>query len=195
MDNQRESIISPALSVVFAYGLKYLAYGFLTLAVLPTFTATMIIYTTIWGSDLQFLQYLSFILPIDAEGNAHLVADDIMRVFSLLTLVILVFFEAARTIKRRLRPSRGEESGQGIRDILVKYLKPSFIIITIIFVITALILPFSDLAGDTSLTGMYGLVAFFYVMAIVSNAIYTVLNNRAERILGKANSKIRVGRI
>lgn len=179
MDNHRESTISPRLSTIFAYVLKYLAYGFLTYSVLSTFTATMIIYTTIWGSDIPFLQHLSFIIPIDIEGNASLDADDIMRAFSFLTLIFLVIIEVSKAIKGKVVPS-SKEPDQEIRNPLLRGMMPTFIIITLIFVITALVLPFSDLAEGTSLFAMYGVVTLFYVMAVVSGVIYTVINNKAE---------------
>ena len=194
MDDQRESIISPILCVLFAYMLKYLVYGFLTAAVLLTFSATMIIYTTVWGSNLPFLQYLSFILPIDAEGNAHLDGNDIMRVFSLLTLIIMILSEAARAIMGRLRPSSNnikKGSGRRIWNLYVRDMMIGFIVITMIFLITAFVLPFAELTWNTSLIEMYGVVGIFYLIAIISNAIFSVVNNIAEGILGKIRSEIK----
>ena len=198
MDDQRESIISPLIWVLFAYMLKYLVYGFLTVAVLSTFSATMIIYTTVWGSNLQFLQYLSFILPINAEGNAHLDINDIMRVFSLLTLIIMILSEVARAIIGRLRPSSNNSNKglvQRIWNLYVGEMMASFIVITMIFLITALVLPFAELTWDTSLIGIYGVVGIFYLIAIISNAIFTAVNNIAEYILVKVKTEIKTKRI
>ena len=198
MDDQRESIISPLIWVLFAYMLKYLVYGFLTVAVLSTFSATMIIYTTVWGSNLQFLQYLSFILPINAEGNAHLDGNDIMRVFSLLTLIIMILSEVARAIIGRLRPSSNNSNKrlvQRIWNLYVREMMASSIVITMIFLITALVLPFAELTWDTSLIGIYGVVGIFYLIAIISNAIFTAVNNIAEYILVKVKTEIKTKRI
>ena len=61
--------------------------------------------------------------------------------------------------------------------------------------ITAVTLPFVSLTGDTSLIGMYGVIVIFYMIAIVSNSIFTVINKLAKDILSKVRSERKAGRV
>jgi len=148
---------------------------------------------TIWGSDMAFLRYLSFILPIDAQGNARLDGQDVMRVFSLLSLIALALVQAAGAIGRWLRRDAGEASRKSARSSLAPGLRVWILIISVIFGITALVLPFADLAEGTSLISMYGMTSLFYVMAIVSNTGFILLNNVADDLLARVRTGLMPG--
>src|SRR5512138_3924744 len=109
-------------AAVIGYVIKFTACSFLTPVILITFGALMFIYLTVIGPEMPFLQYLSFLLPIDGRGNATLDGNDILNAFGVVTMAFFLVSVAGRWLlrvlkrvaKRVLRPEsefEAEEAG------------------------------------------------------------------------------------
>ncbi len=190
-------------AVIFGYIVKFMAYGFLTPAVLMTFAALMFVYITLVGPELPFLHYLTFLLPIDGRGNASLNGNDIMNAFGLITMAFFVLSVIGgwllrvlrRAVKRISQPgSEVEEdnipSNQNVLSILKRRLIGSSIVITVIFLVVFVVIPFARMAEGTSFLGMYPIFVIFYIVAMIANVIYIVVEMFSDVVLGWAWSRV-----
>jgi hypothetical protein len=185
------------------YAIKFIAYNFLTPAVLLSFAALMFTYITLVGPEVPFLRYVSFLLPIDARGNASIDENDIMKAFGLLTLAFFLLSVIGgwlvRILKRILRPDEAgtDESGASANQNPVARAKRRLLVgslaIVIIFGIVFVAIPFARMAEGSSFMAMYPLFAVFGVIAIVSNAIYIVIDILSDVVLGWAWSRVLSG--
>ncbi len=189
--------------VLLGYIVKFLAYGFMTPVVLMTFAALVFVYITVVGPELPFLQYLSFILPIDKRGNASLNADDIMNAFGLLTMAFFVLSVAGgwflrvlkRTVKRIFEPGSEMDEGnmssnQNPLSIIKRRLIVSVIVITVIYLVLFAVIPFARMAEGTSYLAMYPLFVVFYIVIMISNVIHIGIDTLSDLVLGWGWSKV-----
>ncbi len=190
------------------YVIKFIAYNFLTPAVLLSFAALMFTYITFVGPEIPFLQYLSFMLPIDARGNASIDENDIMKAFGLLTLVLFGLSVIGGWLIRLLKRSAGRifqpDIEAGADENMVPASQNPFssakrrliigsIVITIIYLVLFIAIPFARMAEGTSSLAMYPLFAVFGVIAIISNAIYIGIDLLSDIVLGWAWSRVLSG--
>lgn len=138
---------------------------------------------------MPFLDAFSFVLPIDAEGNANLDENDIMRAFFIVTLVISGLAEIARVFGRRLRPDEVASRVTACGSVL-RGLKLPLILITIFFGAAMLVLPFANRAEGTSQFAFYAIVLFFYFASIVSTIIYRVAVNISDSLLSWVGAQL-----
>jgi hypothetical protein len=187
----------PVLTILLrlmAMGLKYLAYNLLTATVSATFVAMLMIYITIWGPELPFLESLSSLFQTDFStfsGDQH----DLMRIYSAVSLIHLALKESARAIAAKLWPRLRKGSDQWEMENRARSQKAGFAIITSVFVINALILPYVPVSNDTSSIAMYAVMFVIYLIAIITHAGYTTIDKTADQILVKLKSKTKVGHI
>jgi hypothetical protein len=187
------------------YAIKFMAYGFLTPVVLLTFATLMFTYITLVGPELPFLQYFSFLLPIDGRGNASIDENDIMRAFGILTMAFFVISLVGgwflrmlkRAAKRLFQPTAevGPEEGSilvnqnplsyGKRRLII-----SSIVIAVFFLIVFVAIPFARMAEGTSFMTMYPVFAVFGVIALVANALHIGVDVLSDVVLGWAWSRV-----
>jgi len=202
LNQQRLAALSAA---AFGYVVKFMAYSIFTAAVLMTFAALMTAYIILVGPEMPFLQYLSFVLPIDARGNASIDGDDIMRVYGLLAMALFVLSVTGgwlmRVLKRAAKqifqsePEVESESGNipASRNLLSsskRRLIVSSVVITTIYLVLFLVIPSADMAEGTSFLTMYAVFAVFYVIALATNAIYIGIDGLSDMVLGWAWSRV-----
>lgn len=196
MANQQRLVA--LIVAALGYVVKYIAYNFLTPVVLMTFAAVMFAYLTYVGSELPFFNYYSFLLPIDETGRAHLDENDIMRFFNILTVLFFLFsiivgwvWQLLRQAKKRIFASELEADGTAsVSPTLFSSLKRRFIINSI--VISAVYLavfagiPFAKMENETSPFSGYLVFIVFYIIALVSNAIFVGVDSLSNLMLGWA---------
>ena len=177
---------------MIAYSLKYLAAGFLTGAVLPTLGVLMMGYISLWGPELPFLRVLSLFFPIDAQGNAEIYGPDIMRAFGLLTLIMAALVEALKSIPRllRLRTASGDKTGT--KSSLLRSLRAPLMLITIVFAASAVAFAIGGSTQSGSTVTILGIIAFMYVIAMVSTTVYKFIDMLAETIPALVRSESEV---
>ena len=183
MDTSIQSMFSRIVLYLVGYGLRYLAAGFLTGAVLPTFGVLMVGYISVWGPEMPFLGVLSLLLPIDAQGNAEIDGDDIMRAFALLTLIVAALAEVVKAIPRLLQLSASSGHEAGMKSSRLRSLRVPLILITIVFATSALAFVIGGAAQVASRFAILGIIAFMYVIAMGSLTLYKVIDTMAEGIL------------
>ena len=190
MLNQR-SLIAMAVGGA-GYIVKYIAYNFLTPVVLMAFAAIVFVYINVAGPELPYFQYYSFLLPIDAQGNARLDQNDILRLFNILTaiffLVSLLGGGLIRLLKRILRPEvESVKPAVPMIQSLLSSLKWRFLInngvITLIFVAAFLAVPLARLAEGQKPMGMYVIMGVFYGIALVSETIFIGIDSLSNKVI------------
>ena len=201
-----QTIVISIISVLFGFWVKYIAYFFLTATVLLSFSGLIFIYVTVFGPTMPILRYFSFLIPIDAIGNSHLEESDIMRVYSFLAFGFMILSYIGRgimwVIKRLKRQKLHSmvEDEKNEREISLwrnfvdliggRRLVITTILITFIFLISFIVMPKAQLTEGTNIEAMYVLFAVFYVIAILSDVIYIVIDSISDRILWWATSHI-----
>lgn len=202
MSNQQR--FAGITAVVFGYIVKFMAYSVLTTAVLMTFAALVAAYIIMLGPEVPFLQYLAFMLPVDARGNATIDEDDIMQVYGMISIVLFVLSIAGgwlmsvlkRIIRQMFQPDEGESEPESIlpnQNLLSsgkRKLIVASILITAIYSVLFIAIPFARMAQGTSHMSMYLVCVFFYIVALISNAIYTVVDSLSELALGWGWAKV-----
>ncbi len=202
MSSNQQRLV-PFIVAALGYAVKFTAYGILTAAVLMTFAALMFVYITLVGPEVPFIRYLSFVLPVDARGNASINGDDIMRVYGLFTLVLFGLSVAGgwlvriikRTARRIFQPEAedaSEESSvlnQNPLSSAKRRLLVSSIVITVIYLIVFIAIPSARMAEGTSNWAMYPIFVVFYIIAMISNAIYIGIDSLSDLMLGWGWSK------
>ena len=190
------------------YVIKFIAYNFLTPVVLMTFAALMFAYITFAGPEIPFIQYISFLLPIDGRGNASIDEEDIMKAFGLLTMMFFVLSVIGgwliRVLKHSVRRLFQPDTEAGADENIAsgnqnpvssakRRLIIGSIVIVIIFLIVFISIPFARMAEGTSSLAMYPLFAVFGVIAMISNAIYIGIDILSDLVLGWAWSRVLSG--
>jgi hypothetical protein len=194
-----------AAAGVFGYGLKFAGYNFLTFVVLLCFGIMVFAYLTLVGPQVPSLKILSPLLPIDASGNTSLDASDILRVYSILSLVFMFLGIAAkgvlaglRRIIQRLRgggsaePSSATNSRslrQTLRADLWRIILSSGLI-TLIFLAACAGIPSAKMAEGASRLGLLGVLGVFYGIALVMNFFYVLIDEFSDLILDWARSNL-----
>jgi len=189
---------SAALAGLFGFLLKYSAYNFLTGVVLLCFTALAFAYITFIGPRVSFLKYLSFLIPVDSQGTATIGASDILRVFSLLSLIFMILAITGKTFMGGLRklispapradgvknssPADTQSIRQSIRAGTRRFII-GCVAITLFFLAAFIAIPFAKLAEDTSSIAMFALFGFFYLLALVSNGVYILIDVVSDGLL------------
>jgi hypothetical protein len=202
----KQNPIMPFIMGGLGYVVKYIAYGFLTPVILLTFSALVFDYIAFAGPELPFLQYFSSVLTINSGGTMHLNTDDLMLGYGWLTTALFLLSIAGSgmmSILRRLKklpspsdPNKGTDGGEAPsgRTALLKPLKRrliiSSIVITTIFAVSLIAIPFAPLAEGESMTTWYVILIIFYVIAMISNAIYTLIDSLSDKMFGWTTSNI-----
>jgi hypothetical protein len=199
--------LMPFITGGLGYLVKYIAYGFLTPVILLTFSAFVFDYIAIQGPELPFLQYFTSILPINSGGTMHLNTDDIMLGYGSLTTALFLLSIIGKGLMRILgylkertfpsdakNDSDGEEvlSGQTLLSHTIKRrLIISSIVITAVFAVSIIVIPFAPLAKGESKLTWYVIFIVFYVIALIFNAIYTGIDSLSDKMFRWTTSNIR----
>jgi len=191
MDDRQANTFPPILWAIFGYGLRYISYSFLAGAVLPTFTALMIIFLTIIGPELPLPDSFSYTYRSEFSRGIKLDETDIMRIYGILSMVTFVLLEGFRAGVGKIRDLMGIDQRERQSHSILRPLFITSLIISFFFASAVVALPSADLAEDTSLTSFYWIVAGFYAVAMVSNTIFTTLNWLACGCLDKFRSSFR----
>jgi len=195
---RRTPAFSATLAGLFGFLLKYAAYNFLTGVVLLCFTALAFAYITFIGPRVSFMKYLSFLIPVDSQGTATIGASDILRVFSLLSLIFMILAMMGATFLRGLRKliSPGSHAGvvensgplntpsirQSIRAGTRRFIT-GCAAITLFFLAAFIAIPRARLAVGTGPVVMFALFGFFYLLALVSNGVYILVDVVSDGLL------------
>jgi hypothetical protein len=194
----RTPAYSAALAGLFGFLLKYTAYNFLTVVVLLCFTALVFAYITFIGPRVAFLKYLAFLLPVDSRGTATIGASDILRIFSLLSLIFMILAMTGATFVRGLRkvispaPRAGGEENSGpastpsIRRLIhagTRRFITGCAATTLFFLAAFIAIPYARLAIGTGPLTMFALFGFFYLLALISNGVYILIDVISDCLL------------
>ncbi|MGD0806126.1 MAG: hypothetical protein ABSA10_01370 [Anaerolineales bacterium] len=195
---RRTPAFSAALAGLFGFLMKYSAYNFLTGVVLLCFTALTFAYITFIGPRVFFSKYLAFLIPVDSQGTATIGASDILRMFSLLSLIFMILAITGTTFIRGLREvispaphadgveNPGPANTQSIRQSIragTRRFVIGCIAITLFFLAAFIAIPYAKLAVGTSPIAMFALFGFFYLMAFVSNGVYILMDVVSDGLL------------
>ena len=194
-----------AAAGIFGYVLKYAGYNFLTFVVLVCFGMLVFAYLTLFGPQVPSLKILSPLLPVDANGNTSLSASDILRAYSVLSLVFMFLGIAAkglltglRRLIQRIRGGGSMEapSGMGARTVR-QYLRAdlwrvmiSCVVITLIFLAACAGVPFAKMAAGASPVALLGVLGVFYGISLVFNLMYVLIDEFSDFILDWARSNL-----
>ena len=173
---------------VLAYVLRYLAAGFLTAAVLTTLTLLIVLYVAVWGPEMEFLSILSPFLPIDAQGNARISGDDIMRAFSIMSLIMMGVAAALKAMIRKLGLHSENRDDNQTRGRFMHGLGIPLIFITIVYAGSTLAMLLTGAARGPSEGGILSIMALTYGIAMVSSLIYKAIDAFSQGILGRIRS-------
>ncbi len=200
MQSNQRVLVNLAVGAVGCL-VKYIAYNFFTPVVLLTFAAVATAYIMVAGPQVPFLQYVSFLLPIDRSGNANIDGSDVLRLYNGLTgifFVLSLIGSGAMWLLRRVRSQMlpGEPGAQPLPQgssptrywlsVLKGRLVIGSLVISMIYLVLFLVLPAARLSEGTSLGTMYVICVVFYGIALVSNAIYVGIDTLSNGVLGWA---------
>lgn len=180
------------------YLIKLFAYNFLTGMVVLTFGALIAAYLIIFGPEMPFLKYFSFILPIDKNGTGSINEGDLMRLFRFMTLI---FFLVSIIGKQMLLSAKrfflstnendtldeNEPPNQTIFSQIMRRFLINAFFITWAYLIVAVAFPFAKLSEGTTLPIIYMILAIFYVIAMASNALFVLIDSLSNYVLAKAS--------
>jgi hypothetical protein len=204
----RQTIVVSAVAAAVGLVTKYVACLFLTLPVLSALTGLVFSYESIFGPEMPWLRHFAFVIPFDSSGHAHLDEHDIMRIFARLAFAFMILSLLVRGLWRLSRLLLGHTSSRPTNDVdpndertsgllqkpeirrAVRRLAAIVIGLTSIYLITFAVIPNADWAEDTSVAAGYAVFAFFYVLAVVSAAIYVAIDSASNLILGWAVSRL-----
>ena len=178
--------------IVVAYGIKYLAGGLLAFTILATFAALILIYLTVVGEEMPWLQYISFLLPLDETGSGTLNEADILRVYAFLATIGFLLSEGYRRLKRLVTRKAQGNMQQGIsfgRYILRSFMR-GLIVISGIFGLAAIVLPFSAIAGESGPLSMYLVLGSFYGTAVFFYVIFSAIDHTANLVISMLKSRL-----
>jgi hypothetical protein len=194
----RTPTFSAALAGLFGFLLKYTAYNFLTGVVLLCFAALVFAYITFIGPRVSFLKYLAFLIPVDSRETTTIGASDILRIFSLLSLIFMILAMTGAAFVRALRkvispaPHAGGEENSGpantpsirrsIRAGTRRFIT-GCAAITLFFLAAFIAIPYAPLAAGTGPLSMFALFGLFYLLALVSNGVYILIDVVSDGLL------------
>jgi len=191
------------VAVAFGYAIKFAGYGFLTPVVLMIFAALMFVYITLAGPEVPFFTYLSFILPVDSQGNLRVNENDIINAFGLLTVAFFVLsaagggcvyllkriakqiFQAGSNLDEENKPANLNSPLTIRRRLIV-----SSIVITVIYLVLFAVIPFAKMAEGTSFMSMYPVFIVFYIVIMLSNAIFIGIDSLSNLVLAWGWSQV-----
>lgn len=201
MSNQQHPLVPLAVGGV-GFMLKYMAYNFLTPVVLLTFAALVVAQIALVGPEIPFYEYFAALLPDRLEvENVHIDESDIMTFYNLVTLVIFVLSMAGkwlirllvRAYKQVFQPdleaqSNGDNAppSPSLVARLARRLLINSLVLTAVYgfaFIAVPVLPMSDGSGPTSTLLVFGI---FYLIAMIANAIYVVVDSLSDSVIGWA---------
>jgi hypothetical protein len=207
MNDDRKPNRKPAFPVapagVFGYLAKYSAYNFLTFVILLCFGGLAFAYLTFFGTKIPFWSSVSSLIPFDASGNATIGASDILWVYLLVSLIFMLLGIAAKALwtgmRRAVQRMRGSgpvdtstpKNPQPLRQYLRAVLKRIIIscaVITLIFLAAFAAIPSAKMAEGSSHAAFFGIIGFFYVMAMLLNCVYVLTDVFSDFTLDRARS-------
>jgi hypothetical protein len=204
-ENLKENTVDDKANPVWAFVvglfglmLKFAACDILTIPVALTFGAAMIAYLITFGPEIPILQYLSDVLPIDSSGSITLDKTDVMRIYTLVTGGLLVLSLLGKGLLWGLRQLIKKKSRSEVKRrrpiqnavvIGVRRFVVSTVVITAINLTLFIALPFANNEG-TSLLVMYLVAGPFYVVAVLMNTIYIMLDSYSDYMMWWAISNV-----
>jgi len=183
------------IRVALAYLIRWIAYNVFTATILTVFSALVFIYITLIGPELPFLQHISFLIPNNSRQGITLDEQDILRLYSTLATILFVLSIIGRklheVLKRLLQHSAQPEQEstvegetiQPLRSVLLhskRRLITSSLVITLVFLVSFIAIPFANMAAGESTLTLYLVFAVFYIIALVSNALYIGIDSLAN---------------
>jgi len=199
--------LMPFIAGGLGYLVKYISYGFLTPVILLSFSSLVFGYIALFGPELPFLRYFASVLPINSDGTTHLNTDDIMVGYGSITTALFLLsiigsglMSILRRFKEQSSPSDPLDStdnseAPSVHSALLKPIKRrliiSSIVIIVIFAISLIAIPFAPLAGGESKVTWYVILIIFCIIALISNAIYTVIDSLSDKMFGWTASNLR----
>jgi hypothetical protein len=160
-------------------------------------------YLVFFGSEIPILEHLSDILPVDLSGNITLDETDVMRIYTMITMGLMMLSLMGKGLlwglKQLIKKPSGTETEEetnkesqlaltfkaGVRRLVI-----STMVITIASVVLFIALRSADLAEGASLLDSFLVPMFFYVLAMVMNVIHVVLDSCSNLVLQWAISNI-----
>lgn len=194
---EKPAIPRPMLWII-SLMINFFGCGFLTFPVLITFAVLVFDYLVIFGTNLPFLKYLSFLPGMSSSSDIHINGNDIVWGYSLLTMVFWILLRLVRglwsAVRRKPQRTRASEPGQtevqAPRLILAslvgrfsRRLLLAFLPITAVFLIAFIALPFAKLANFGALIAFYLIFFIFYVIAAGSIAAHVLIDGSSQLML------------
>jgi hypothetical protein len=190
---------------IFSFVINYMAYGFLTPVVLLTLAAIVFSYTAITGPELPFLRSFDSMMPANSGKLIKLDGDDIMHGFYIVTTALFVLSLIGSQgkrflISRKNRRSLDSEELSGKNETLPNRAKFSLsinkrrllitsIMLTAIFTVSIIMIPFASLAEGESRVTWYVIFAILWVIVLIFNGIYVVIRSLSDKLYEWAKSQ------
>ena len=199
----RTSTLVAALTGLFGFLMKYAAYNFFAAVVLLCFGALAFAYITFFGPKMPFLSSLSLLIPVDSNGTVRIGPSDILRAYSLLSLVLMGLGMAAKGLIagwRRWAHRMGAFDPAGLSTPMNLQTPRQYInagvrriifgcgAITLIFLAAFAAIPSAKMAEGASRVELFGIFGFFFVVAIGSNGIHVLIDGFSDFILDWARA-------
>ncbi|MFA6271280.1 MAG: hypothetical protein WC657_08830 [Candidatus Paceibacterota bacterium] len=155
--------------------LSYISYSFLTVVIISCFVSLVFSAINFNGNDFSFLishraEAISNLLGMSGDGN--FVASDVLLVFGRMSLIVSVIGVVVRKIITKIK---------GPKFVLKSpFHLFSYALITFIFILNP-ISALSPLAADGA-ESVIPVMAFFWVIALVNNAMSIFVDSIANKI-------------
>lgn len=190
---------------IISYVINYVAYGFLTPVILLTLAAIVFSYTTITGPEVPFLHHFNSMMPVNSGKSINLNGDDIMHGFYMMTTALFILSLIGSQVKRFLRSRKKRRSldseelswqnetlpnrAKFSRSINKRRLLITSIVLTAIFAVSIIMIPFARLAEGESKVTWYVIFAILWVIVLISNGIYVVIRSMSDKLYEWATSQ------
>ena len=190
---------------ILSYVINYISCGFLTPVILLTLAAIVFSYTAFTDPQTSFLSHYTSLLPAKSGQSVRLNGDDIMRIYGIVTTALFVLSVVPTGLKRVLRrlkrptppmidseASEVEEANSnrpGFSQVINRRrLIVTSIVITAIFALSLIMIPFAHLAVGESEVTWYIIFIILYLIVLISNGIYVGMGSVSDKLYEWATS-------
>jgi len=190
---------------IISYVIDYMACGFLTPVVLLTLASIVFSYTAVTDPGLPFMRHFNSMMPINSGESIRLNGDDIMRGYFTVTTVLFLLSVIGAQLRRFLRrlnkrtssldPEEGSDGNEALANrssfsqpINKRRLIITSIVITAIFAVSIIMIPFAHLAEGEHKVTWYVIFTILWVIVLISNGIYVVIRSMSDKLYEWATS-------
>jgi hypothetical protein len=188
------SAIPRQLLTIFGFMVNWFGYGFLAFPVLIVFSMLLFDYLVLFGGQLPFLEYLSWLPGLSADSDLQVNGDQILWGFSLLSTAFWGLSKLrqalVKAVRRRLGRPIPSEAVQTAHPTLASMVRPylrklwiACLLITAVFLVAFITLPSARLAHPGDLVPLYLIFSVLYLITVGSVASHVLFDGSSRLIL------------